>query len=162
MNCVIICKSDDFVSSKSNYQSEPHVYYHLTTHFSVPSHNISLLKNSQYKSADNSLYLVVTKRVLKAVIQITAITIFNIHISFLICCLQHIKLSMIYKVAPVAYDNIVACRPVAGQRLWDKQIYKSHYWVTSSQTNMFPWKWLNNSNEEHADMLWPGHVGSCS
>jgi hypothetical protein len=43
---------------------------------------------------------------------------------------------------------IVACRPVAGQRPWDKQIYKSRYWVTPSQTNMFQRKRLNYNNEE--------------
>jgi hypothetical protein len=41
--------------------------------------------------------------------------------------------------------NILACWPVARQRLWHKQIYSSRYWVTDSQTNMFPWKQLNSN-----------------
>jgi hypothetical protein len=51
-------------------------------------------------------------------------------------------------VAPNPND-IVACRPIAGQQLSYKQIHKSCCWVTASQTNMFPWKWLNYNNEEH-------------
>jgi hypothetical protein len=35
---------------------------------------------------------------------------------------------------PVVQEIIVACRPLAGQRAWDKQIYKSHCWVTALQT----------------------------
>jgi hypothetical protein len=36
------------------------------------------------------------------------------------------------------YIYIAACRPVAGQQPWDKQIYKSSCWEMASQTNMFP------------------------
>jgi hypothetical protein len=45
-----------------------------------------------------------------------------------------------------------ACIPVAGQQPRDKQIYKSRYWVTVSQTNMFPQQRLNY-NEERG-FLW--------
>jgi hypothetical protein len=80
-----------------------YTYYHLTTHLSIITQHFTS-EELQYKSADNSLYLVVPKSVLKAVIQIKAIT-FNIHNSFPICCLQHIKMSMIYKMAQTTYDN---------------------------------------------------------
>jgi hypothetical protein len=36
---------------------------------------------------------------------------------------------------------------VARQRQRDKKIYKSRFWVTSSQTNMCPRQRLNNNNE---------------
>jgi hypothetical protein len=50
---------------------------------------------------------------------------------------------------PVGWGSYVACRPIAGQRPWDKQIYKSCCcWVTASQTNMFLWKRLNYNTEE--------------
>jgi hypothetical protein len=42
----------------------------------------------------------------------------------------------------------------AGQQLWDKQIYKSHWWVTASQRNMFPWNRLNY-NEERCFLCGP-------
>jgi hypothetical protein len=38
-------------------------------------------------------------------------------------------------------------RPVAGQRLRDKQIYNRQYWVTALQTNMFSWQQLNYNEE---------------
>jgi hypothetical protein len=47
----------------------------------------------------------------------------------------------------VSVNDIVACRPVAGQWPWDKQIYNSHHWVTPLQTNIFPRKRLNHNNE---------------
>jgi hypothetical protein len=46
------------------------------------------------------------------------------------------------------YEYILACRPVAGQRPRDKQLYKSRYLVTASQTNMFPRQQLNYNDEE--------------
>jgi hypothetical protein len=48
--------------------------------------------------------------------------------------------------------DTVACRPVAGQWLWDKKMYKSHCWLTASQTNMFPRKWPNYNNERFPSM----------
>jgi hypothetical protein len=39
-------------------------------------------------------------------------------------------------------ENIVACRPVAGQRPQDKQIYNSRYYVTASQTSVFGNNWI--------------------
>jgi hypothetical protein len=44
-------------------------------------------------------------------------------------------------------DRIVECRPVAEQRLRDKQIYKSRYSVTASQTNMFLLQQLNYNSD---------------
>jgi hypothetical protein len=35
---------------------------------------------------------------------------------------------------------IVACRPVARQQPWDKQIYNSCFWIMALQTSMFPWQ----------------------
>jgi hypothetical protein len=58
------------------------------------------------------------------------------------------------KIIPDYYENndkhtdTVTCRPVAGQGPRDKQIYKSRYWVTPSQSNMFSRKRLNYNNEE--------------
>jgi hypothetical protein len=59
-------------------------------------------------------------------------------------------------------DDIVGCRPllandletnngttsVTRQQPWDKQIYQSHYWVTSLQTDAFPWKCLEYNSEQ--------------
>jgi hypothetical protein len=47
----------------------------------------------------------------------------------------------------ISFD-IVACRPVAGQRSRVKQICNGRCWVAASQTNMFPWKQLNYNNKE--------------
>jgi hypothetical protein len=47
-----------------------------------------------------------------------------------------------------AVNYIVARRPVARQRPRNKHMYGSRYWVTASQTNMFPRQQLNYKNEE--------------
>jgi hypothetical protein len=44
--------------------------------------------------------------------------------------------------------HIVPCRPVTVQWPRDKQLYKSCYWVTASQTHMFPRQQLNYNSEE--------------
>jgi hypothetical protein len=48
----------------------------------------------------------------------------------------------------------VACRPIAEQRPWGKQIYKKHNWVTALQINMFPWRQLNCNNEGTVFSVW--------
>jgi hypothetical protein len=53
-------------------------------------------------------------------------------------CSRECVVISLHSFRRVVQESIVACRPVAGQRARDKQIYKSRCWVTASQTNMFP------------------------
>jgi hypothetical protein len=47
-----------------------------------------------------------------------------------------------------SFDHNVACRTVTRQLPRYKQIYRSRYWVTPSQTNMFPRKRLYKNSEK--------------
>jgi hypothetical protein len=49
----------------------------------------------------------------------------------------------------------VACRPVARQWPWKKQLYNNHYWEMPSQTNMFAWQQLETAIEEQCFLRGP-------
>jgi hypothetical protein len=53
----------------------------------------------------------------------------------------------IMSIHTLIYIFIVECRPVAGQRPLDTQIYNSRYKVTVSQTNVFQ-RQLNTATEK--------------
>jgi hypothetical protein len=45
--------------------------------------------------------------------------------------------------------NTVACRHTARHRPQGMQIYKTHYWVLPSQTNMSPWQWIHMQQQSN-------------
>jgi hypothetical protein len=62
---------------------------------------------------------------------------------------------IVYMSACYSKNTVAACRRVAEQRQLDKQMYKIGYWVTASQTNMFPRQRLKYNNEERCFLLGP-------
>jgi hypothetical protein len=62
------------------------------------------------------------------------------------CHYKYFQPSVKCKIKHARRVHSVARKPAAGQRLQKKQIYKSRYWVTVSQTNIFPRQQLIYNN----------------
>jgi hypothetical protein len=54
-----------------------------------------------------------------------------------------------------SYYDIVACKPVAGQRQRTKQKYNSRYWVTAWQKSIFARQQLETATEEWSFLCGP-------